>query len=560
MKKNETQRVLSWLWRIAGSAKLWVLLRTLVRIGQSVIAILYAHALGRVIDTAASGDRRAFTREMILFGVYTLSSILCLLLNRYLLERSKNSLDKRFRLRFFGQLLSRDYGGVSKVHNGEWMTRITSDGDIVAFAIAQIVPEVVSALVRVIGVVLALYRYIPEVTLALFVGGLLMGGASLLLQERMKYYHKEVQKKDGSVRAFMQERLYSLLVIHAFTQEENICADAAQKYDEFNALRMKRHRFVLFCNGVIAGAMVTAQLLGVAVCGVGILNRTIGYGSVSTVLYLVNMLEAPLTSVSGHISQYYSMIASAERLMEVEALRPDMDKAPVTMEEIRRCYNEELLSFGLKNAAFAYEEGEDKVVLEDFSMEVSKGDYVAFTGESGCGKSTTLKLLLNLYPLADGRVYRKHTDGSIHPLDASWRGLFSYVPQGNQLISGTLRDSLTFGVSEDVEDAQLWDALKVACADGFVRELPEGLDTMLGERGSSLSEGQVQRLAVARALLSGRPVLLLDEATSALDGPTEAQLLQNLRAMTDRTVLIITHREAALAICDKQIHFQKNGK
>ena len=558
MTRKEKTSVLRWLWRVSGRAKLWVLFRTLIRIGQSLIALLYAHGLGRVIDAAAAGDKAFFTREMWLFALYTVGSIALLLINRYLLELSKNALDKQFRIRFFSQLLQRDYSEISRVHNGEWMTRIASDGDLVGNGISQIFPEVVSMLVRVICVVVALQRIIPEVTLVIVLGAVVMGGVSLLFRNRMKYYHKEVQKTDGRFRSFLQERLYSLLVLHAFTKESSTVSNASQRYDDLVANRMKRHRFLLCCNAALAGAMVTAQIAGVWVCGLGILNRTVGYGAVSTVLYLVNMLEAPLNSVASYVSMYYSTIASAERLMEVEGFRADMESDPVTPEEIRRYYNEEIVSFGLTNADFSYEDGEDKVVLENFSMEVPKGAYVAFTGESGCGKSTTLKLLLNLYPLAGGQVYRKNLDGSMQKLDASWRGLFAYVPQGNHLISGTIRESLTFGdPAMMAAEEKLWEALTVACADGFVRELPDGLDTLLGERGSSLSEGQVQRLAVARALLSNRPILLLDEATSALDGPTEAQLLQNLRAMTDCTVLIITHREAALDICDKQIHFQK---
>lgn len=558
MKEKESKKVLRWLWDISGRAKLWVLLRTVIRIAQSLIALLYAHGLGRVIDAAAAGDRAFFTREMWLFALYTAGSIVLLLLNRYLLELSKNLLDKQFRIRFFSQLLERDFSDISRVHNGEWMTRIISDGDLVGNGISQIFPEVVSMVVRVVCVVVALQRIIPEVTLVIVLGGAVMGGLSLLFRDRMKRYHKEVQKTDGIVRSFLQERLYSLLVIHAFTQEERTVADASRKYDDLIANRMKRHMFLLFCNAALAGAMVTAQIAGVWVCGLGILKGIVGYGAVSTVLYLVNMLEAPLNSVASYVSMYYSTVASAERLMEVERLRPDMPTQPVPDVEIRRFYHREFRAFGLENADFSYEDGEDKVVLQNFSLEVPKGAFVAFMGQSGCGKSTTLKLLMNLYPLSAGRVYRKDTDGTVHTLDASWRGLFAYVPQGNHLISGTIRESLTFGdPALMTAEETLWEALTVACADGFVRELPDGLDSLLGERGSSLSEGQVQRLAVARALLSGRPVLLLDEATSALDGPTEEQLLKNLRAMTDRTVLIITHREAALDICDKQIRFEK---
>lgn len=561
MKEKQSKKVLQWLWNISGRAKLLVLLRTLIRIGQSLIALLYAHGLGRVIDAAAAGNRAFFTREMWLFAIYTVGSILLLLVNRYLLELSKNVLDKQFRIRFFSQLLERDFSEISRVHNGEWMTRIISDGDLVGNGISQIFPEVVSMLVRVLCVVIALQRIIPGVTLVIMVGAAVMGGLSLLFRDRMKRYHKQVQKTDGRLRSFLQERLYSLLVIHAFTQEKATVSEASERYDDLIANRMKRHMFLLFCNAALAGAMVSAQIAGVWVCGLGILKGIVGYGAVSTVLYLINMLEAPLNSVASYVSMYYSTIASAERLMEVEGFREDMPEASVSREQIRHYYREEFSAFGLRDAHFAYEDDEEKVVLQNFSMEVPKGAYVAFTGASGCGKSTTLKLLLNLYPLADGEVYRKNVDGSQQRLDASWRGLFAYVPQGNQLISGTIRQSLTFNDPQlmAAED-KLWQALQIACAEDFVQELPDGLDTLLGERGSSLSEGQVQRLAVARALLSERPVLLLDEATSALDGPTEEQLLKNLRAMTDRTVLIITHREAALAICDKQIHFEKTSE
>ena len=245
--------------------------------------------------------------------------------------------------------------------------------------------------------------------------------------------------------------------------------------------------------------------------------------------------------------------------MEIEKSNLDTPVPPVPQETVCRYYGERFDSFGLENADFAYEDGDGNEVLRNFSLYIRKGEFVAFTGDSGCGKSTTLKVLLNLFPLRGGTVYRQDVDGTRHPLDATWRGLFAYVPQGNQLISGTVRETLTFSNSELMKQEEaLYRALQIACADTFVRDLPNGLDTVLGERGSGLSEGQMQRLSVARAILSGRPILLLDEATSALDAATEEQLLRNLRAMTDRTVLIITHREAALNFCDKRIHFEKH--
>ena len=199
------------------------------------------------------------------------------------------------------------------------------------------------------------------------------------------------------------------------------------------------------------------------------------------------------------------------------------------------------------------------VVVHGLDLEVRKGQYLAFVGSSGCGKSTVLKLLLCLYPLDAGERYLV-CGGRRLPLDGSWQRLFAYVPQGNHLMSGTVRQIVAFADPDHADDdARLQNALEVACAADFVAALEQGPDTPLGERGLGLSEGQMQRLAIARAVFSDRPVLLLDECTSALDADTEKQLLANLRRMTDKTVLIVTHRPEALHICDAVAHFAADG-
>lgn len=199
-------------------------------------------------------------------------------------------------------------------------------------------------------------------------------------------------------------------------------------------------------------------------------------------------------------------------------------------------------------------------MLENISLEIQKGEYVAFTGHSGCGKSTALKLLMSIYRLDSGKRLLVEKDGSSQPLDSRWHRLFAYVPQGNQLMSGTIRDIVSFAdKSQSGDEEKIAQALKIACADEFVGELESGIDTLLGERGTGLSEGQMQRIAIARAIFSESPVLLLDEATSALDSQTEKQLLENLRSMTDKTVVIVTHRPAALEICDRVLNFSEDG-
>ena len=283
--------------------------------------------------------------------------------------------------------------------------------------------------------------------------------------------------------------------------------------------------------------------------GYGILKGTVSYGTFAAVLQLVGQIQTPFANLSTFLPQYYAMVASVERLMEAESFPDDCPEGQLDQEEIDRLYHGSFRGLRFENVSFAYPDREERVsVLKDVSAEAKKGEIVAVVGPSGQGKSTLLKLLLCLYPV-DGGQRLLQTDAGEEPLRAAHRGLFAYVPQGNRIFSGTIREALTFG-DVDVGDEDIWRALDVAAAD-FVRELSEGLETRLGERGAGLSEGQLQRLAIARALLSEHPILLLDEATSALDEGTEARLLDNLKRMTDRTVLIVTHRPRVREISDR---------
>lgn len=557
MAAKKDTAALKWVYAAAGPGRKWVGFLTLVRIAQGSLAVGYAYALKSLVNCASSGDQAGFLPTLGQFVLLVAATVALQTVGRFLHEKAHATLEKVFRLRVFSQLLLRDYAKVSGVHTGEWMNRITSDTAAITGAVIKILPDLCGMLVRLLGAFFALVAIVPQVAFLLLPAGAVMIFLSYFLRSRLKRYHKAVQQADGTARSFLQERLGSLTVIHTFTQEAAAADQAGSHLQELAARRMKRSHFANLSNTALNLAMVTAQVIGIGVCCAGILQGTVTYGTMSAVMYLISLLGAPFAQLSGCLSQYYAMIASAERLMEIENYPLDCQKPPLEQDKILSFYREEFHSLGLEGASFSYEQRDSAQVLSNVSLWVGKGEFVAFTGQSGSGKSTALKILLSLYPLQEGGAYLRTRGKETIPLDSAWRGMFAYVPQGNQLLAGTIRESLTFfDPGQMAREEQITKALQIACADEFIRQLPLGLDTPLGERGSGLSEGQLQRLSIARAILSQRPVLLLDEATSALDAETEEALLKNLRAMTDRTVVIITHRPAALNYCDKVIPFE----
>ena len=296
-------------------------------------------------------------------------------------------------------------------------------------------------------------------------------------------------------------------------------------------------------------------LLAAGYCAWGILCGTVSYGTMTAMLQMVSILQSPFSGLGGYFTQWYAMLSSAERLMEAEQIAPDGD-----------CQSEDhegFESIRLDSLVFSHVErvaGEDQSVTIHYRDHTfRRGEFIALAGPSGCGKSTLLKLLMGIYKPDSGRILLEE-QGDIRHLTAADRHLFAYVPQGNMLMSGTIRQILAFYDESDMQrEEDLRSALGIACALEFVDALPRGLDTMLGEHGAGLSEGQIQRIALARAIFSGRPILLLDEATSALDEQTEAQLLDNLKTMTHKTVLIVTHRPRACEICHRVIVMENSG-
>lgn len=514
-----------------------------VQILQGISGVCFALLMRSVIDSAVMHDGKLLIQNIILFvGLICLQMLFSALL-RYYNELSKSTFENACKARLFQQILHRDYSSVTSVHSAEWMNRLTSDTVVVSTGLTEIVPGIAGMTAKMTGALSMIIVLEPRFIFVIGIGGVLMVVLTTIFRKKLRDYHKVMQEKDGDVRVFLQEHLHSLMIIKVFTKEQDTYKQSIETMEEHQKARMEKTKFSNVCNIGFSFMMNGAYVLGAIYSVIGIYQGTVSYGTLMALLQLINQIQSPFANITSYIPKYYAMLASSERLLEIE-------RSNIDAEESNGCTDFDSIS--LEHVDFSYEQNREEI-LHDFSLTLKKGECVGFTGPSGYGKSTVLKVLLSLYPITHG-TKTIMSQGKEEALTSAYRHLFSYVPQGNQLITGTVRDVVTF--SHAANEEQIWKALEIACASDFVKSLPNGLATQLKEQGSGISEGQMQRLAIARAIYSHRPILLLDEATSALDVNTEKQVLSNLKQMKDMTVIIVTHRLEALSICTREVQFK----
>lgn len=564
MKNNST---LKWLWKITGFKKIYIAVLIFIQAVLGINSAIYAVLLKNIIDSAMAesfSDFKLYVLEIILLVAFNL---ILRAFVRFLEEYSRSTFENILKERLFSCLLKKNYASVTSIHSGEWINRLTNDTVVTSNAIVEIFPGIVGMTVKLFAALIMILKLEPRFAYILFPCGALLIFFTYAFRKKLKRLHKKIQEKDGNLRTFLQERLGSLIIVRTFSAEKQTEKDSLEKMQEHKNARMKRNHFSNFCNIGFGMAINGMYILGIIYCGYGILIGTVSYGTLMAVAQLIAQIQSPFANITGYLPKFYAMTASAERLMESENFEDYHKKNIIEKSKIQSFYKNDFKGISFENVDFTYtppvcnnnSKKNMPVVLKNINIEIKKGEYIAFTGHSGCGKSTFLKLLMCLYPVDSGEKFLLTNNGKIR-LTSEWCRLFAYVPQGNQLMSGTIREIIAFSdKSRDFFDKDIKNALKISCADEFIDNLENGVDTFLGERGTGLSEGQMQRIAIARAVFSENPILLLDEATSALDEKTEKKVLSNLKNLTDKTVIIVTHRPAALDICNKIVRFSDDG-
>lgn len=532
---------LKWLVKRTGGmrVKLGVILAGNALFGA--IGVYMALLMRDLIDAAVNRDRGGIIRSGILLAAVILTQFIIRISCNILSEDVQVRMESRLRADILACLMKREYSALGDFHSGELLNRMFSDVSVVVSGIIAIVPSAANNLVRIAFAAGALLSLDRRFGIFFIAAGLFVFAATRFFRPKMKKLHTRVQEREGAVRGFLQETVENLLAVKVFSAERKMLSRNDENQTDMYKARMRRSVFGVAANaglGLAFGAgYVFALLWGAA----GIYGGTMSYGTLTAVLQLVNQIQSPFAGLSSLFPRYFSMCASAERMIALEEL-------PAEKPAEKLLAAEDFRKILLENVSFSYGENH---VLKNVGVEIEKGDFVSLTGVSGGGKSTLFLLLLGAYGPDSGSVSFLSESGRFSA-GRETRPLFAYVPQGNLLFSGTIYENISF-LNDNAGEDEVRGAAEIACAMEFIEALPDGMNTRVGENGFGLSEGQAQRIAVARAILGGAPILLLDEATSALDEQTEARLLKNISSLDGKTVIIVTHRPAALKICTKHL-------
>ena len=540
------------LWIMQRTKRRWLAIAVLTAayVGQALFSVFFALGTRNVIDSAVGGVQSDFFSACLWQAGIIGMVLLCMTVYRHLRDRLAMDLERDWKGHILHGLLHGAYVEVSAYHSAELLNRMNNDVSKVNDGILTVLPSVAGMITRIVAAVWVLGTLDAGFTGMVLGIGLLLILATGTMRHRLKELNKQVSTHDGKVSAFLQETMEKLLMVQAMGISGEMEHRAKGLMDKRYAVQRKRKNVSLISNTCVSVLYYGAGFLALSWCAWQMLHGKMSFGSLTAVTQLVNQLQMPFVNLSGVLPKYIAMTASAERLQELEGIQgeaPAMEESP--MELYRR-----MTGIRADHLTFAYDRDS---VLKEASFFLEKGCFAVVVGPSGIGKSTLLKLLLGVIVPRSGYLHLECPDGNV-ALDRTVRKLFAYVPQGNLLLSGTIRENLTV-VRPQATEEEIRDAVYASTMDEFLPQLPLGLDTLLGESGMGLSEGQAQRLAIARAVLGGAPIMLLDECTSALDAETEQKVLQRLNSLPNRTCIAVTHRPAAMEMSDCVLEVSREG-
>ena len=514
----------------------------LITMMTSVITLAMAIVSKKIIDIAGARTKDGLLLMIgIYFGMIVLTEIISIVLTLV-----QTMLSERFsfgiRKQIYEKILSSKWLDIQAFHTGDLMTRLTSDAGTIADGIINTIPQIISMIVELVLVFFTLFFYSPLLAVFALLIAPVAALTSFWFGRKLKKLQLKVQESEAAYRSYMQESMANLLIVKAFSNEKY----ASDKLVELRENRFfwvfKKTKYGLISSTAMSFSFQLGYIVAFTYGALQISAGEITYGTMSVFLTLVNRVQAPIMQLAKQVPRVVSVLASTGRVIEIQ----NIEKEEHLEEHI------EAKDIGLKveNVDFGYT---DETVLQNVNFDVKPGEMVAIIGESGIGKTTLIRLVMSFLTPQNGSLTFYNKKGETQKSNASCREFISYVPQGNTLFSGTIRENIKMGKT-DATDEEITEALKMSASYDFVMNLPQGVDTVIGEKGHGISEGQAQRIAIARALIRKAPFLILDEATSALDEKTEIEVLNGINSSPIKpTSLVITHRMSVLKYCSREV-------
>ena len=540
--KYPTRTILAWLWEAWRGNRLQAVLNALIGVADVVLSLAQVWAVKHAIDVASGADTGSIYWAVGIMAALILGNFAINISGVWVRNILGIRAQNRMQQQMLNHIMQSEWHSKAHHHSGDILNRLEIDVSNVVTFLTETIPNTLSVLMMFIGAFFCLFAM--DKTLAVILVAIipLFLAVSKIYMQQMRRLTREVRDSDSRVQAVMQETIQHRMVIKTL----EACNDMVQRLENTQAkLRknvVRRTSFSIFSNFIINFGFALGYLIAFLWAAIRMSAGTLTFGGMTAFLQLVNKIQSPARNLTKLAPAFVSVFTAAERLMELAAEPLEEQGEPITVGA--PC------GIRLENVTYKYEDG-TKNVISNLSFDFRPGSCTAILGETGAGKTTLVRMLLALMKPKEGRIVL-YNDMEEHTLSPRMRCNFVYVPQGNTLMSGTIRENLRLG-KPSATDEEMKEALLMSCAD-FVFSLPDGLSTKCGEQGGGLSEGQAQRIDIARALLRDKHIMVFDEATSALDGDTECRLLGNILDNNSRTVIFITHRPAVLQYCNEQLH------
>lgn len=542
------KHVAQWLWRATKGIRCRLLFNGVLGMVRVAAGLLFIYVSKQLIDMATghiAHTSAAFTLYLALLVVFMVAQIGAVLCNSWFTNQTEVRMKNRLRHNLFTHLMNVTWMGKGCLHSGDILNRLEEDVRVVTEVVCRSLPDLTVTLINLSAAFLFLYRLSPPLAWCiLFIMPVFLGLSKIYIR-RMRRLTKDIRSTDSDVQSVLQESIQHRIVIQTMEQHDQMAGKLDMLQQALYDQTMDRTRFSLFSRSMVSFGFVAGYLFVFIWSLFQLQQGLITFGVMSAFLQLVGQIQRPTIELTRLLPQFVHATTSIDRLHELEALPGE--------ETADRHRLDGKVGILMQEVTFGYEEG--KEVLHRFTHDFKPGSRTAVMGETGAGKSTTIRLILSLLKPKSGTIELYNASERI-VADARSRCNTVYVPQGNSLLSGTIRDNLLLG-DPDAGDPALYEVLHHTAAD-FVKDLPEGLNTVCGEQGGGLSEGQAQRIAIARGLLRKGNILLLDEFSASLDEETEEILIERLLAnYPDKTMIFITHHETVAGYCSDVVHLKK---